>query len=132
MDSFRDVCAGLSSAWRGAGAMADYRANAEDVAQDLVDAEVKIACPVMSLRGADFYAVGKMFDTARSGGNGQELRHPSDLAMRPIAAAGAARGGHPPPRRFPRELERLTLSEDRSAYTALVSSHAAMLAAASP
>jgi haloacetate dehalogenase len=44
------------------GAMADYRANAEDVAQDIADAEVKIACPVMSLWGADFYAVGKMFD----------------------------------------------------------------------
>jgi len=44
------------------GAMADYRANAEDVAQDIADAEAKIACPVMSLWGADFYAVGKMFD----------------------------------------------------------------------
>jgi haloacetate dehalogenase len=44
------------------GAMADYRANAEDVAQDIVDVEVKIACPVMSLWGAEFYAVGKMFD----------------------------------------------------------------------
>jgi haloacetate dehalogenase len=44
------------------GAMADYRANAEDVAQDIADADVKIACPVMSLWGADFYAVGKMFD----------------------------------------------------------------------
>jgi pimeloyl-ACP methyl ester carboxylesterase len=44
------------------GAMADYRANAEDVAQDIVDAAVKIACPVMSLWGAEFYAVGKMFD----------------------------------------------------------------------
>ena len=44
------------------GAMADYRANAEDIAQDIADAEVKIACPVMSLWGADFYAVGKMFD----------------------------------------------------------------------
>jgi haloacetate dehalogenase len=44
------------------GAMADYRANAEDIAQDIADADVKIACPVMSLWGADFYAVGKMFD----------------------------------------------------------------------
>ena len=39
-------------------------ANAEDVAQDQVDAEVKIACPVLSLWGADFEAVGKMFDMA--------------------------------------------------------------------
>jgi pimeloyl-ACP methyl ester carboxylesterase len=42
--------------------MADYRANAEDVAQDKVDAGMKIPCPVMSLWGADFYAVGKLFD----------------------------------------------------------------------
>jgi haloacetate dehalogenase len=47
------------------GAMADYRANAEDVGQDRADAEVKIACPTLSLWGADFYAVGKMFDMAR-------------------------------------------------------------------
>jgi haloacetate dehalogenase len=44
------------------GAMADYRANAEDTAQDDEDANVKIACPVLSLWGADFEAVGKMFD----------------------------------------------------------------------
>ena len=46
------------------GAMADYRANAEDVEQDTADAHVKIACPTLSLWGADFYAVGKMFDMA--------------------------------------------------------------------
>ena len=46
------------------GAMADYRANAEDVSQDLADADVKIACPTMALWGADFYAVGQMFDMA--------------------------------------------------------------------
>jgi haloacetate dehalogenase len=44
------------------GAMADYRANSEDNAQDQVDAETKISCPVLSLWGADFEAVGKMFD----------------------------------------------------------------------
>jgi haloacetate dehalogenase len=44
------------------GAMADYRVNAENVAQDIADADVKIACPVMSLWGADVNAVGKMFD----------------------------------------------------------------------
>jgi pimeloyl-ACP methyl ester carboxylesterase len=44
------------------GAMADYRANVEDIAQDQADAETKIACPVLSLWGADFEAVGKMFD----------------------------------------------------------------------
>ena len=47
------------------GAMADYRANAEDIAQDEADAHVKIACPVMSLWGADFHAVGKLFDMAK-------------------------------------------------------------------
>jgi haloacetate dehalogenase len=44
------------------GAMADYRANAEDVAQDLADADVKITCPTMALWGANFGAVGEMFD----------------------------------------------------------------------
>jgi haloacetate dehalogenase len=44
------------------GAMADYRANSEDNAQDQADAETKISCPVLSLWGADFEAVGKMFD----------------------------------------------------------------------
>jgi haloacetate dehalogenase len=44
------------------GAMADYRANSEDNAQDQVDAETKISYPVLSLWGADFEAVGKMFD----------------------------------------------------------------------
>lgn len=44
------------------GAMADYRANAEDVAQDMADADSKIGCPVMSLWGADFAAVGQLFD----------------------------------------------------------------------
>jgi len=46
------------------GAMADYRANAEDNAQDRVDAAVKIECPVLALWGADFYAVAGMFDMA--------------------------------------------------------------------
>lgn len=46
------------------GAMSDYRANAEDVAQDKVDADIRIACPTLSLWGADFHAVGKMFDMA--------------------------------------------------------------------
>jgi haloacetate dehalogenase len=44
------------------GAMADYRANAEDVAQDKVDADKLITCPTLALWGAEFYAVGKMFD----------------------------------------------------------------------
>ena len=42
--------------------MDDYRANAEDVAQDMADADVKIACPTLALWGADYYAVGKLFD----------------------------------------------------------------------
>jgi len=55
-------------AYRGSGAvrgaLSDYRANAEDVAQDIVDADIKIACPTLSLWGENFYAVGKMFDMA--------------------------------------------------------------------
>jgi hypothetical protein len=50
--------------------VADYRANAEDVAQDIADAEVKIACPMMSLWGAYFYAVGTMSEGLA--GNGQQ------------------------------------------------------------
>lgn len=44
------------------GALSDYRAGADDIAQDLADADVKIACPTLSLWGADFGAVGKLFD----------------------------------------------------------------------
>lgn len=44
------------------GAMADYRASAEDIAQDLVDADTKIKCPTLSLWGEDFGAVGQLFD----------------------------------------------------------------------
>jgi haloacetate dehalogenase len=46
------------------GAMSDYRANAEDVAQDKVDADMRIKVPTLALWGAEFYAVGKMFDMA--------------------------------------------------------------------
>ncbi|HAL23956.1 MAG TPA: alpha/beta hydrolase [Stenotrophomonas sp.] len=44
------------------GAMSDYRANAVDVQQDLEDAHVRIACPTLALWGAEFEAVGRMFD----------------------------------------------------------------------
>ncbi|OSI24355.1 alpha/beta fold hydrolase [Bradyrhizobium canariense] len=44
------------------GALADYRANADDLAQDLADADVKIACPTLSIWGAEFDGVGKAFD----------------------------------------------------------------------
>jgi haloacetate dehalogenase len=44
------------------GAMADYRASAADIAQDLEDAGEKIKCPVLSLWGQDFGAVGRLFD----------------------------------------------------------------------
>jgi haloacetate dehalogenase len=44
------------------GAMSDYRANAEDVAQDKVDAHVPIKVPTLALWGSEYYAVGKMFD----------------------------------------------------------------------
>lgn len=44
------------------GALSDYRANSEDLAQDLVDADVKIACPTLALWGAEFEGVAKLFD----------------------------------------------------------------------
>jgi haloacetate dehalogenase len=44
------------------GAMSDYRANAEDLRQDLADADVKIRCPTMAIWGEDFYAVAGLFD----------------------------------------------------------------------
>ncbi|MEM5343083.1 alpha/beta fold hydrolase [Paraburkholderia azotifigens] len=46
------------------GAMADYRANAVDVAQDKEDADQLIEAPTLALWGEAFYAVGKMFDMA--------------------------------------------------------------------
>ncbi len=46
------------------GALSDYRANSVDVAQDLVDADTKIDVPTLSLWGAEFDGVGKMFDMA--------------------------------------------------------------------
>jgi pimeloyl-ACP methyl ester carboxylesterase len=44
------------------GAMSDYRAGPEDVAQDKEDSHVLIECPTLSLWGTEFYAVAKMFD----------------------------------------------------------------------
>jgi pimeloyl-ACP methyl ester carboxylesterase len=44
------------------GAMSDYRAGREDVAQDEEDAAQKITCPTLALWGQDFELVGRMFD----------------------------------------------------------------------
>jgi len=44
------------------GAMSDYRAGRDDVAQDLADADVGIACPTLALWGEDFDLVGRMWD----------------------------------------------------------------------
>jgi pimeloyl-ACP methyl ester carboxylesterase len=46
------------------GACNDYRAGAEDVAQDTEDQDVKLGCPVLALWGADFQWVGKAHDVA--------------------------------------------------------------------
>ena len=46
------------------GALSDYRAGREDVAQDKEDAEVRITCPTLALWGEDFELVGKMWDVA--------------------------------------------------------------------
>lgn len=44
------------------GAFNDYRAGAQDLSQDLEDADVRIQCPTLVLWGADFRLVGGMFD----------------------------------------------------------------------
>ena len=46
------------------GACNDYRAGQEDQAQDEQDADRKVTCPVLALRGADFEWVGQAFDVA--------------------------------------------------------------------
>jgi pimeloyl-ACP methyl ester carboxylesterase len=65
------------------GAMSDYRAIGEDVAQDLVDADQKIACPTLALWGEDFHAVGQMFDMKQVW---EEMA--SNLSVAPIPRAG--------------------------------------------
>jgi haloacetate dehalogenase len=47
------------------GAASDYRAGAADVAQDLVDADQPIDCPVLALWGADFHGNVDFFDMAQ-------------------------------------------------------------------
>jgi len=61
-EAFETYVKAYSSPGAVRGAMSDYRASAEDVAQDLEDADNKIGCPVLSLWGADFSAVGRLFD----------------------------------------------------------------------
>jgi pimeloyl-ACP methyl ester carboxylesterase len=63
--------------------MSDYRAIGEDVAQDLVDADQKIACPTLALWGEDFHAVGQMFDMKQVW---EEMA--SNLSVAPIPRAG--------------------------------------------
>ena len=46
------------------GACNDYRAGQQDVAQDNEDAGQRLSCPVLALWGADFEAVGQLFDVA--------------------------------------------------------------------
>ena len=46
------------------GSCDDYRAGSVDVAQDDEDADQLIDCPTLALWGADFEAVGKLFDVA--------------------------------------------------------------------
>jgi haloacetate dehalogenase len=81
------------------GAMSDYRASAEDVAQDLEDAERKISCPVLSLWGADFSAVGRLFDMKAIWSEMAE-----NLSVAPIA-----RCGHLPQEEQPEAVNRLLL-----------------------
>jgi haloacetate dehalogenase len=46
------------------GSFADYRAMAEDTAQDIEDADVLIDCPVLTMWGAESDVVGKAYDVA--------------------------------------------------------------------
>jgi haloacetate dehalogenase len=46
------------------GACSDYRAGAEDVAQDTKDVDKLIDCPVLTLWGADSEVIGKAYDVA--------------------------------------------------------------------
>ena len=81
------------------GAMSDYRASAEDVAQDLEDIERKIRCPVLSLWGADFGAVGRLFDMKAIWSEMAE-----NLSVAPIE-----RCGHLPQEEQPEAVNRLLL-----------------------
>jgi haloacetate dehalogenase len=65
------------------GALEDYRAAAEDVAQDEKDASTKIACPTLPLWGEDFASGGKMWDF-------EEIWSgmANDLQLAPIAQCG--------------------------------------------
>jgi pimeloyl-ACP methyl ester carboxylesterase len=81
------------------GAMSDYRASAEDVAQDLEDAERKIRCPVLSLWGEDFGAVGRLFDMKAIW---REMAE--NLSVAPIE-----RCGHLPQEEQPEAVNRLLL-----------------------
>lgn len=47
------------------GAMLDYRAGKEDVAQDKEDQEKLIDCPILAIWGEDFELVAKMFDVMK-------------------------------------------------------------------
>ena len=81
------------------GAMADYRANAEDVLQDLADADVKIACKVLSLWGADFGAVAQTFDMAAVWGEMAD----------DVRTAAIPRCGHLPHEERPDEVNALLI-----------------------
>jgi hypothetical protein len=81
------------------GAMSDYRASAEDVAQDLEDAARKIRCPVLSLWGVDFGAVGRLFDMKAIWSEMAE-----NLSVAPIE-----RCGHLPQEEQPEAVNRLLL-----------------------
>lgn len=98
-DDFNAYVAAYRAPGAVRGAMADYRANAEDNAQDTADAEMKIACPVLSLWGAEFEAVGKMFDMAAVWAEmADDLR-----------TAAIPRCGHLPHEEQPCEVNRLLL-----------------------
>ena len=76
-----------------------YFGGSSDVAQDLADADVKITCPVMSLWGNDFHAVGKLFDM-------QSVW--AEMADN-LRAYGIDEGGHLPQEEQPEKVNALLL-----------------------
>ncbi len=81
------------------GAMSDYRAGGEDVAQDQADADRKIDCPTLALWGADFELVGRMWDMRAIWG---------DMAAN-VQTIAVPRCGHLPQEERPDEVNRALL-----------------------
>ena len=90
------------------GAMADYRANREDVAQDQVDAEVKITCPLLAFGEPTLKQSARCSICQRSGQKMRTTTCRADRAMRPPSPRGATGARERSPDRVPGRMGRLT------------------------